>query len=98
MTCGDACQAQADITARSSFAQENYRTATKCTTGIALSSGESKIIPLFYDDGTGDLYGLFSQTPTYTSLVDNVHKQLAFDPVGLSLPVQRLIVGMFVLS
>jgi len=69
LDCGEACALQTTITARSSFIQDQYWLASSCTSGIVLKSAQIKTIPLFYDDGTGDIVTLFTTPTTYTSLV-----------------------------
>jgi len=69
LDCGDACALQTTITARSSFVQEQYWLADSCTSGVVLQSAQIKTIPLFYDDGTGDVATLFTTPTTYTSLI-----------------------------
>lgn len=69
LDCGEACTLQTTITARAPFVQEQYRLADTCTSGVVLQSAQIKTIPLFYDDGTGDVATLFTTPTTYTSLI-----------------------------
>jgi hypothetical protein len=39
--------------ARSAFVRDQYWLDDTCGSGFVLGTGETKIIPLFYDNGTG---------------------------------------------
>jgi hypothetical protein len=39
--------------ARSTFVRDQYWLDDTCGSGFVLGTGETKIIPLFYDNGTG---------------------------------------------
>jgi hypothetical protein len=95
--CGDACTLQTTITARASFVQDQYWLAASCTSGIVLNPSEIKTIPLFYDNGTGDIATLFSSPTTYTSLIDR-REDITIQSVIFGWSVERVAMGVLTLS
>lgn len=95
--CGESCVLQSDLLARSSFVQDAYRKESACTSGFILKPWQSRAVALFYDNGTGNLYDIFTTPNTYTSLIGS-RRQLDIQNVQFGGLIDDLIVGMFVLS
>lgn len=95
--CGQDCVLQSSLLARSSFVQDAYWNQTSCTSGFTLQPWQSRAVPLFYDNGTGTLYNIFTSPMTYTSLIGS-RRQLDLQNVQFGGLVDDIIIGMFVLS
>lgn len=81
---------------RSPILQDQYRLSDECIDGFVIQPGQSRAIPLFYDDTQANMATLLTNHRDYTSIYSQL-SQMYVNPLTRETQT-TMTMGMFVLS